>query len=89
MTPTERKPIERFVKQRDNDPAIPNGFVAAAAQALRGIEAIALPADDLLEALRKGGLPCTVEEMQRRFEGFVSHKMRGHDARNTRLTLDS
>jgi hypothetical protein len=44
--------------------------------------------DGLLEALKAGGLPCTVEELQRRFISFVSQNMRGHDPRNTRLTLD-
>lgn len=88
MTPGERQPIERFLNQSDDDPAIPEGFVASATQALRGIEALTLPVDGLLEALKAGGLPCTVEELQRRFISFVSQNMRGHDSRNTRLTLD-
>jgi hypothetical protein len=87
MTPAERRPIERFLDQCDDDPAIPEGFVAAATQALRGIEALTLAVDSLLEALKEGGLPCTVEELQRRFISFVSQNMRGHDPRNTRLTL--
>ncbi|MBC8449570.1 MAG: ATP-binding protein [Chloroflexi bacterium] len=88
MAPKERQPIERFLEQRDDDPAIPDGFVAAATQALRGIEALTLPVDNLLQALKTGGLPCTVEELQRRFSDFVRLVMRGHDPRNTRLTLD-
>jgi hypothetical protein len=88
MAPAERKPIEQFLDQDEDDPHIPDGFVASAVQALRGIEALTLPVDDLLEALKEGGLPCTVEELQRRFAHFVSQNMRGHDAHNTRLTLD-
>jgi len=88
MTPDECQPIERFLDQSDDDPAIPDGFVAAATQALRGIEALTLSVDDLLEVLKAGGLPCTVEELQRRFTEFVYHAMRGHDSRNTRLTLE-
>ncbi len=88
MTPAERKPIEQFLKQGDDEPTIPEGFVAAATQALRGIEAVTLPVDNLLEALKEGGLPCTVEELRRRFDNFVSQNMRGHDLHNTRLTLD-
>ena len=88
MSPAERGPIERFLGQRDDDPAVPQGFVAAATQALRGIEALTLPVDDLLETLKAGGLPCTLEELQRRFDGFLHEHMRGHDSRNTRLTLD-
>ena len=88
MAPGERGPIERFLDQGDDDADIPEGFVAAATQALRGIEALTLPLDGLLEALKAGGLPCTVEELQRRFAEFVRTRMRGHDPRNTRLTLD-
>jgi hypothetical protein len=62
--------------------------VSAAAQALRGIEALILLVDELLEALKRGGLPCTVDELQRRFVDFVRQNMRGHDRNNTRLTLD-
>ncbi|MGA9348557.1 MAG: hypothetical protein WBW48_07100 [Anaerolineae bacterium] len=46
------------------------------------------PVDDLLEALKEGGLPCIVEELQWRFAEFVRRAMRGHDSRNTRLTLE-
>ncbi|MCP4541229.1 MAG: hypothetical protein GY832_29200 [Chloroflexi bacterium] len=88
MATVEREPIEQFLDQKDDAPAIPVGFVAAATQALRGIEAVALPVDDLLEALKEGGLPCAVEELGRRFNDFVSQNMRGHDSHNTRLTLD-
>jgi hypothetical protein len=48
----------------------------------------ALSAEALLEALRSGGLPCTVEELKERFSGFVQEAMRGKDVRTTRLTLE-
>ncbi len=88
MTTGERGPIEQFLEQNVDDTDVPKGFAAAAARALRGIEAVTLSVDDLLEALKEGGLPCTVEELQRRFANFVNQGMRGHDPRNTRLTLD-
>ncbi|HDQ73860.1 MAG TPA: ATP-binding protein [Chloroflexi bacterium] len=95
MTPDERAPIEQFLAQETDkghpldEAQIPEGFVESAVQALRGIEALALPVDGLLEALKEGGLPCTVEELKRRFDGFVGEQMRGHDPRNTRLTLET
>jgi hypothetical protein len=88
MSPKERKPIEAFLAQKDDDAAIPAGFVRAATQALQGIEALTLPVDALLEALKAGGLPCTAEELQHRFEDYLRKTMRGHDTHNTRLTLD-
>ena len=88
MTPAERQPIEAFLAQEHTDTAIPAGFVASASQALHGIEAVTLSADDLLQALHEGGWACTAEELQRRLSDYVHKTMRGHDARNTRLTLD-
>ncbi|MBN1137914.1 MAG: hypothetical protein JXM73_15095, partial [Anaerolineae bacterium] len=88
MTPAERRPIEQFLAQSDQDAAIPDGFERAATQALRGIQALTLAVDELLAALREGGLPCTQEQLKQRFDGLVEAAMRGHDPRNTRLTLD-
>jgi hypothetical protein len=88
MTASERGPIDAFLAQPDDEAAISPRFVEAATQALRGIHALALSEDDLLAALREGGLPCTAEEFKSRFREFVDKAMRGHDPRNTRITLD-
>ena len=88
MSPKERKVIDTFLGQKDDDPAIPDSFVRAASQALHGIEALTIPVDTLLDALKTGGLPTTVDELQRRFNDYIHKIMRGHDTRNTRLNLD-
>jgi hypothetical protein len=88
MTPAERKPIEQFLAQEDEDPDLPDGFARAANRALQGIDAVALPVDDLIQALKQGGLPCTKSDLESRFQAFVNDAMRGHDPRNTRLTLE-
>lgn len=88
MSLTERKPISDFLSQRDDDEHLPNGFVPAAIQALHGIQAVTIPVDDLIQAFKNGGLPCTRDEFLNRFKQFLDQKMRGHDAGNTRLTLD-
>jgi len=87
LAPDERRPVEEFLRQSDDAPDIPPGFAEAAVQALRGIEAVTLPADALVDALKAGGLPCTLDELQRRFATFVQAVMRGHDARSSRLTI--
>jgi len=88
MSPAERKPIEEFLNQSDEAESLPLNFVPAAIQALRGIQAVTIPVDALLQALKTGGLPCTREELQNRLKQFLDQQMRGHDAGNTRLTLD-
>ena len=88
MTPKERKPIEEFQRQKADESEIPSGFVDAAQKALRGINSITLPIDELIKALKAGGVPSTFVEMQRRFNDFTREHMKGHDPENTRLTLD-
>lgn len=87
MTQAERAPIEAFLARTDRDPAIPQEFATAANRALRGIQLLELSIEEMLAALKTGGLPATVEDLEKRFKGFVNKKMRGHDPRNTRLTL--
>jgi len=88
MSPAERKPVDEFLQQSDDAESLPTNFVPSAIQALRGIQAVTIPVDTLLQALKTGGLPCTREELQNRFRQFLDQQMRGHDAGNTRLTLD-
>ncbi len=55
---------------------------------MRGIEAVIISVDNLIDALKVGGLPCTKKELQTRFDIFINKALRGKDERNTRLTLD-
>lgn len=41
----------------------------------------------MVEALKAGGLPCTVEQLSQRFTNHVAAAMSRNDPRNTRLTL--
>lgn len=89
MTAAERRPIEVYLALTDPaSAALPVGIVKAINQALRGLQTVALQSAALLGALQAGGLPCTVEELRQRFDGYVRQLMSGHDSRNTRLTID-
>jgi len=87
MSPAERKPIEKFLNQKVEEESLPANFVPSAIQALRGIQSITIPVDLILQALKTGGLPCTRDELQARFKQFLDVQMRGHDDKDTRLTL--
>ena len=89
MTAQERQPLDAYLALSDPaNAALPATLAAAANQALRGITTVSLREDDLLEALRAGGLPCTVEQLGQRFAAYVQRAMHGRDGRNTRLTLE-
>jgi len=88
MAPDERRPIELFLAQDDTATDVPDGFVEAANQALRGVEVVTLSLEELVAHLRTGGLPCDEEELQNRFAEFLRQALRGYDAASTRLNLN-
>ncbi len=87
LTAAEKQPITQFLDQADDDPTIPTGLSQAANQVLRGIQALSLSTAALIDALKEGGMPCTVTDLKQRFNQFISQEMRGYDSSNTRLTL--
>lgn len=89
MTPQERQPLDAYLALADPaDAPLPTGLVPSAQKALHGLHTVPLAADQLLAALKEGGLPCTVEELVQRLGGFLKEQMRGHDRNNTRLTIE-
>ena len=86
MTIAERQVIEQYLATKDAP--LPDDFVQIANRALRGIQKVSLDVNELLEALSIGGFPCTEDDLRKRFETFLQEKMRGHDARNTRLSIE-
>lgn len=90
MNPRERQLLEEFLQQPVTDVAqLPAGFVDAANEALRGIHSLRLSLTDMALALKQGGLPCTVGELEARFGQFIRDEMRrrGLAESKTRLTL--
>ena len=86
MTIAERQVIERYLAAKEAP--LPDDFAQISNRALRGIQKVSLDVNELLEALSIGGFPCTEDDLRERFETFLQEKMRGHDARNTRLSIE-
>jgi len=91
MGSQEKRPLEQFLQQpMTGQPQLPAGFVAAANEALRGIHALPLNLEEMVRALKQGGLPCTKSELEARFSQFLHEQLRqgGLAESNTRLTLE-
>jgi hypothetical protein len=86
MTSTERQAIEQYLAAKEAP--LPEDFVQIANRSLRGIQKVSLDVNELLDALSIGGFPCTEDDLHKRFETFLQAKMRGHDTRNTRLSIE-
>ena len=89
MTPRERQPLDAYLALDDPvEQNLPEGLVTSANKALRGIDTVSIRVDDLLAAMKQGGLPCTTEELGQRFVTYLKWVMSGRDHRNTRITVE-
>jgi hypothetical protein len=86
-TPDECATIKAFLDHPEA-PTLPEGFVPIANRILKGFELLSLTIAEIAAALQAGGLPCTVDELQARFNGLVLKKLTGHDRGRTRVTVE-
>lgn len=83
-----RAAVQAFLaEQRLPDPVSP-AFVKALQEVLSGLEKVVLTEDRLHAALTGGGVPCTVSELEQRFDGFVAELTRGKDATRVRIVVE-
>jgi hypothetical protein len=62
--------------------------VDTAREALTGLERVAVPPEDILVALTKGGMPCTVQDLLTRFRSFVDEQTKGKDPNKVRIVIE-
>ncbi len=73
LLPEEQKTaVNGFLKAKKLPEKISNDLVQGMQTALSGLIAISVKPAELLDALSDGGAPCTVEQIQTRFEEFVA-----------------
>jgi hypothetical protein len=81
--------VDAFLKRTTLPDKISNDLVQGMQTALSGLIAISVKPTDVLEALRDGGAPCTIEQIQNRFEEFVKKITRGKEPAKIRLVIES
>jgi hypothetical protein len=62
--------------------------LAAAGDALQGLERISIPAENLLWALAGGGTPSSLEAFRQRFSQYLATRTAGHEPSRVRISLD-
>ena len=87
MDPTERAPITAFLAQPDGAVDLPDRFVKSVNAALHGIETVTLRDDEVIDALQRGGMPTTRQQIEQRLREFLDQQLSGKDVRATRLVL--
>lgn len=84
----QKEAVEAFLTAKKLPEKIGNDLVQGMQQALSGLEAIPVKPAALLDALGGGGAPCTVEQIQHRFEEFVAKLVKGKEPSKVRLVID-
>jgi hypothetical protein len=84
----QKEAVGRFVKAKKLPEKISNDLVQGMQTALSGLVAISVRPDELLDALIDSGAPCTVEQLQTRFQDFLQKITRGKEQGKVRLIID-
>jgi hypothetical protein len=84
----QKESVNGFLRDMALPEKISNDLVQGVQQALSGLVAISIRPNDLLDALSEGGAPCTVEQLQTRFEEFLTKITRGKEPAKVRLVID-
>jgi len=84
----QKEAVESFLKDKKLPEKISNELVQGTQQALAGLVAISIRPDALFHALGDGGDPCTVEQIQTRFETFLQKLTQGKEQSKVRLVMD-
>jgi hypothetical protein len=84
----QREAVGTFIKTKKLPGKISNDLVQGMQTALSGLVAIAIRPAELLEALGDRGAPCTVAQLQSRFEDFLQKITRGKEPAKVRLIID-
>ena len=57
-------------------------------EVLSGLQKVTLNKDELLIALLRGGVPCTVGELRNRFDAYLAELNKGKDAAKVRIVVE-
>lgn len=80
--------VKSFLAARALPEPVDNAFVKAVNDVLGGLEKVLVAPADLRKRLVDGGSPCTVDELEQRFQAFVSTLTRGKDRTKIRIVVE-
>ncbi|MCZ7665640.1 MAG: DUF6079 family protein [Thermoleophilia bacterium] len=83
-----REAVQGFIKSGTLPEEIDNTFIKALQEVLSGLEKVGISARDVTVALTKGGMPCTPEQLQDRFDSYVKALTKGKDAAKLRIVIE-
>jgi 23S rRNA A2030 N6-methylase RlmJ len=83
-----REQIQAFMQSGALPERVTQQWVEAVNDALQGLEKVVIGGSDLLLALTRPGMPCTVEELHQRFEALLNQQLGDKNRHKIRLEID-
>ena len=84
----DKTAIQELIASQELPNPVTDRFVNAVRDALQGLERVDIEANELLLALSKPGLPCTLEDFHTRFNNFTGKQVEDKDPKKIRIHLD-
>jgi hypothetical protein len=88
LSPDQSKTLKDFMDKKELPKEIGNDFIQAVQEVLQGLVKVETSIDDIKYALLKGGVPCPLEEVSKRFEVFLEALTSGKDKKKVRIVLE-
>ncbi len=84
---SQKKPLEKFLKDDEFPARITQDFIDAANDVLRGLICIQVTSEQVTRALSEGGMPCDIKELRTRFNGFIESQTQGKEIGKVRIEI--
>lgn len=84
----EQQTVQQFIREEQLPYAVDSQFVRSVTNALDTLEKVSISEDELLTALKQGGMPCSIEDFKERFDKIVTQKTRGKSLDKVRIVLE-
>jgi hypothetical protein len=88
LKPQDRALVAEFRERRTLPEKVPVDLVRALQEALSGLVKVTIMVEDLRRALMASGSACSVDEIEKRFEDYVSSLVKDKDERKVRLVVE-
>ena len=92
LEPPQRSLVEKFVEDLAAGSELPpdpgNELMAALRETLRGLDKVAINAEQLRERLLPGGAPSTPDQLRERLDAYLGELTKGRDATRIRIVLE-
>ncbi len=84
----QKKSLEAFLKARELPTKLNDDFVKTLQEVLSGLQKVVVSGETLRTVLLSGGAPCTIQELKKRFDDYLTELAKGKDLARVRIVIE-